>query len=53
MLVSEGQAQQQMKTANWENPEKPPKLQPEDQAANLLYDQSGSNNHWAASLSKS
>ena len=36
MLVSEGQAQHLMKTANWENPER--RLELGDQPPDLLYD---------------
>lgn len=41
MLVCEGQAQQCMKTANWDDSEKSLELQPGDKevSAALLYDQ--------------
>ena len=39
MLVCEGQAQQWMKTANWENPDRFLELQLGEHSANLLHDQ--------------
>lgn len=41
MLMGEGQAQQWMKTANWDGPEKYLRLQIGNQPAELLYDQAG------------
>ena len=46
MLVSEGQAQHWMKTANWENPKRSLELQPADQPTDLLHDQAPAIARW-------